>query len=199
MYDGIEYRGFGQHTLWKSWGIRGVPVFEARPTNFTPHRCPRRSDDHAWNTRRVKRCRKSELRLPGDARATTWATLADGGRGEDGMDIRLDSCAKSFWLDAALVAQCRENRQRYRRSYHLNGERWLIWRSRRGFPLYRRLGWEQTQKKLGRSARQSDDAISGQPQVVNATGNPDVKFMHRLPAFHNEHTKVGREMKWLTA
>ncbi len=28
-------------------------------------------------------------------------------------------------------------------------------------------------------------------QVVNATGNPDVKFMHCLPAFHNEHTKAG--------
>ena len=31
--------------------------------------------------------------------------------------------------------------------------------------------------------------------VMKATGNPNVKFMHCLPAFHNEHTKVGREIE----
>jgi ornithine carbamoyltransferase len=32
-------------------------------------------------------------------------------------------------------------------------------------------------------------------RVMKATGNPNVKFMHCLPAFHNEHTKVGREIE----
>jgi ornithine carbamoyltransferase len=32
-------------------------------------------------------------------------------------------------------------------------------------------------------------------KVMKATGNPNVKFMHCLPAFHNEHTKVGREIE----
>lgn len=32
-------------------------------------------------------------------------------------------------------------------------------------------------------------------QVINAISNPNVKFMHCLPAFHNEHTKVGREIE----
>ena len=30
--------------------------------------------------------------------------------------------------------------------------------------------------------------------TVKATGNPDVKFMHCLPAFHDRHTKVGEEL-----
>src|SRR5438445_10187753 len=30
--------------------------------------------------------------------------------------------------------------------------------------------------------------------VVRKTGNPDVKFMHCLPAFHDRQTKVGREV-----
>jgi ornithine carbamoyltransferase len=29
---------------------------------------------------------------------------------------------------------------------------------------------------------------------MRATGNPDVKFMHCLPAFHNTETKVGSEI-----
>jgi ornithine carbamoyltransferase len=30
--------------------------------------------------------------------------------------------------------------------------------------------------------------------TVKATGNPDVKFMHCLPAFHDRHTKVGEDL-----
>jgi ornithine carbamoyltransferase len=30
--------------------------------------------------------------------------------------------------------------------------------------------------------------------VVRRTGNPKVKFLHCLPAFHNRETKVGEEM-----
>jgi len=31
--------------------------------------------------------------------------------------------------------------------------------------------------------------------VVKATGNPAVKFMHCLPAFHNEQTTLGKEIE----
>ena len=30
--------------------------------------------------------------------------------------------------------------------------------------------------------------------AMAATGNPDVKFMHCLPAFHNADTEVGKEI-----
>jgi ornithine carbamoyltransferase len=30
--------------------------------------------------------------------------------------------------------------------------------------------------------------------VIKLTGNPNVKFLHCLPAFHNRETKVGEEM-----
>jgi ornithine carbamoyltransferase len=32
-------------------------------------------------------------------------------------------------------------------------------------------------------------------RAMAATGNPDVKFMHCLPAFHNADTQVGKEIK----
>ena len=31
-------------------------------------------------------------------------------------------------------------------------------------------------------------------ELIAKTGNPQVKFMHCLPAFHDRHTKVGEEM-----
>ena len=31
-------------------------------------------------------------------------------------------------------------------------------------------------------------------KVIELTGNPDVKFLHCLPAFHNRETKVGEEI-----
>jgi ornithine carbamoyltransferase len=31
-------------------------------------------------------------------------------------------------------------------------------------------------------------------ETMKATGNPDVKFMHCLPAFHNTETQVGKEI-----
>ena len=30
--------------------------------------------------------------------------------------------------------------------------------------------------------------------TIEKTGNPDVKFMHCLPAFHNDETKIGKEV-----
>jgi ornithine carbamoyltransferase len=32
-------------------------------------------------------------------------------------------------------------------------------------------------------------------QVMAMSGNPDVKFMHCLPAFHNPDTSVGKDLK----
>ncbi len=31
-------------------------------------------------------------------------------------------------------------------------------------------------------------------KVIKLTGNPDVKFLHCLPAFHNRKTKIGEEI-----
>ncbi len=31
-------------------------------------------------------------------------------------------------------------------------------------------------------------------KMMKASGNPRVKFMHRLPAFHNSETKVGKDI-----
>lgn len=94
----------------------------------------------------------------GDARNNMGNSLMVGAA-KMGMDIRLIA-PKSFWPDAALVAQCREIAS-------VTGARITLTESVEdgvhGVDLYRRLGLDgRTQRSLG-GARQSDDAISGQP------------------------------------
>ncbi len=47
---------------------------------------------------------------------------------------------------------------------------------------------------MGR-ARCDDEPYQVNMDVVKATGNPHVKFMHCLPAFHNNETTVGAEIE----
>ena len=37
--------------------------------------------------------------------------------------------------------------------------------------------------------------VQAYSHTMALTGNPDVKFMHCLPAFHNSDTQVGKEIK----
>ena len=37
-------------------------------------------------------------------------------------------------------------------------------------------------------------SLPGQRQAMKKTGNPDTKFMHCLPAFHNRETEVGEQI-----
>jgi ornithine carbamoyltransferase len=109
-----------------------------------------------------------------------------------GMDVRL--CGpKANWPEDSLVAKCREIVSETGARLTLTddvaegvkGADYLytdVWVSM-GEP---ESVWDQRVKLL-------------RPYQVNAeamtlTGNPDVKFMHCLPAFHNSDTEVGKEM-----
>ncbi len=62
-----------------------------------------------------------------------------------------------------------------------------------GLPLHRRLALDgRARRRVGRAHRRAP-ALPGQSErTVLATGNPDVKFMHCLPALHNTDTEVGQ-------
>lgn len=128
----------------------------------------------------------------GDARNNMGNSLMVGAA-KMGMDIRLIA-PKSFWPDAALVAQCREIAS-------ATGARITLTESVEDGVhgvdfLYTDVWVSMGEPKEAWAERVSlMTPYQVNQQVVNATGNPDVKFMHCLPAFHNEHTKVGREIE----
>ncbi|EAP9194371.1 ornithine carbamoyltransferase [Salmonella enterica] len=191
MYDGIEYRGFGQHIVEELGEYAGVPVWNGLTDEFHPTQIL--ADlmtmlEHAPG----KTLPELSFAYLGDARNNMGNSLMVGAA-KMGMDIRLIA-PKSFWPDAALVAQCREIAS-------VTGARITLTESVEdgvhGVDFLYTDVWvsmgEPKEAWAERVCLMTPYQVN--QQVVDATGNPDVKFMHCLPAFHNEHTKVGREIE----
>ena len=127
----------------------------------------------------------------GDARFNMADSYLVGGA-KLGMDVRIAS-PKSLWPRDEIVDARPLGRERDGRTDHDHrGRRRGASRLRRA--PHRRLGIDG---RGGRGLGGADRAA--QPYQVNAetmaaTGNPDVKFMHCLPAFHNTETEVGKEI-----
>ena len=189
VYDGIEYRGFAQTTVETLAEYAGVPVWNGLTNEFHPTQIL--ADVLTMMEHSYKDLPDISFTYMGDARNNMGNSLMVGGC-KLGMDVRL--CASEhLWPEADLVAQCREIAAETGARLTLTadvaegvkGADYLytdVWVSM-GEP---ESVWEQRIKEL-------------KPYQVNAeamalTGNPEVKFMHCLPAFHNRDTEVGEEI-----
>ncbi|EOI3567367.1 ornithine carbamoyltransferase [Cronobacter dublinensis] len=191
MYDGIEYRGYGQEIVEELGAFAGVPVWNGLTNEFHPTQIL--ADlmtmlEHAPS----KTLREIRFAYLGDAHNNMGNSLMVGAA-KMGMEIRLVA-PKAFWPEAALVEQCRaiaaDTGARIILTEHVDegvdGVDFLytdVWVSM-GEP---KEAWAE------RVALMKPYQIN--QAVINATGNPNVKFMHCLPAFHNEHTTVGRDIE----
>jgi len=189
MYDGIEYRGFEQSIVETLAEYSGVPVWNGLTNEFHPTQFM--ADVLTMTEHSYKDLPDISYCYLGDARNNMGNSLMVGGC-KLGMDVRL--CGpKSFWPEDRLVEICRELAAQTGARLTLtedvtqgvSGADYIhtdVWVSM-GEP---ESVWEERIKLL-------------LPYQVNAntmglSGNPQVKFMHCLPAFHNRETKVGTEM-----
>ncbi|EQB4043371.1 ornithine carbamoyltransferase [Cronobacter sakazakii] len=191
MYDGIEYRGYGQAIVEELGEFAGVPVWngltnEFHPTQILADLMTMREHSPGKTLPQIR------FAYLGDARNNMGNSLMVGAA-KMGMEIRLVA-PKAFWPEEALVEQCRaiaaETGARIILTEHVDegveGVDFLytdVWVSM-GEP---KEAWAE------RVALMKPYQVN--QAVVKATGNPNVKFMHCLPAFHNEHTTVGREIE----
>ncbi|MCD8111397.1 MAG: ornithine carbamoyltransferase [Escherichia coli] len=191
MYDGIEYRGYGQNIVEELGEFAGVPVWNGLTNEFHPTQIL--ADlmtmlEHAPG----KTLPELSFAYLGDARNNMGNSLMVGAA-KMGMDIRLVA-PKSFWPDEALVTQCREIAS-------VTGARITLTEDvEEGVYdvdfLYTDVWVSMGEPKEAWAERVSLMApYQINQQVITATRNPEVKFMHCLPAFHNEHTTVGREIE----
>jgi ornithine carbamoyltransferase len=189
LYDGIEYRGFDQDIVQTLADFAGVPVWNGLTDEFHPTQIL--ADILTMREHSAKPLSEIAYAFLGDARNNMGNSLMVGGA-KLGMDVRLVG-PRDRWPEEHLVEQARSIAAETGARVTLTdsvadgvaGADYLytdVWVSM-GEP---KDVWAERIKLL-------------QPYQINAatmtaTGNPDTKFMHCLPAFHNADTKVGAEM-----
>ncbi len=190
MYDGIEYRGYGQEIVEELGTYAGVPVWngltdEFHPTQILADFLTMLEHSHGKSLKQLK------LAYLGDARNNMGNSLLVGAA-IMGVDIRLVA-PKAFWPDESLVKQCQALAEKSGAHITLTEsvEEGVkdcdflytdVWVSMGEAPE----AWDQRVAQL--------TPYQVNMSVIKLTGNPDVKFMHCLPAFHNDETTVGKEV-----
>ena len=189
IYDGIEYRGFSQATVEELAAYAGVPVWNGLTDEFHPTQIL--ADVLTMIEHSDKPLGQIAYCYLGDARNNMGNSLMIGGC-KLGMDVRL--CApRSLWPQEELVDTCRDLASQTGARLTLTedvdegvaGVDYLytdVWVSMGEADSV----WEERIKLLKPYQVNLD--------VVRRTGNPNVKFLHCLPAFHNRETKIGEEI-----
>lgn len=190
MYDGIEYRGYGQDIVETLANYAGVPVWNGLTTQAHPTQI---LADFMTMKEHIGDRKLSSVKFAylGDARNNMGNSLMEGAA-IMGMDIRLVA-PKACQPEAELVNQCQEIANKTGAKITLTDDvaqgvkdvDFLytdVWVSM-GEP---KEVWDERVKLLTPYQINQD--------VIDLTANPNVKFMHCLPAFHDMNTTVGKQM-----
>ena len=189
MFDAIEYRGFGQDVVEQLAQFAGVPVYNGLSNEFHPTQML--ADMLTMREHSAKPLNSIAFCYIGDARFNTGNSLMITGS-KLGMQVSI--CApESLQPDPKLVATAREIAGQTGASVTVDAD---IDACVRGVDFISTDVW----LSMGEDKSLWHDRIELlKPYQVNAdlirrTGNPQVKFMHCLPAFHDRATKVGAEI-----
>jgi ornithine carbamoyltransferase len=189
MYDGIEYRGFGQAIVEELAAHAGVPVWNGLTDEFHPTQVL--ADLMTMMEHSNKPLEEMKFCYLGDARNNMANSLMVGAS-KMGMDFRA-AAPLSVQPEAKLVQKCRDIalqsggkilltedvKEAVRDADFLYTDVWVSMGEADEV-------WEERIKLL--------KPYQVNQEVIKATGNPEVKFLHCLPAFHNRETKVGEEI-----
>jgi len=188
MYDGIEYRGFGQAIVEELARYAGVPVWNGLTNEYHPTQVL--ADFLTMMEHSDKPLHQVKFAYLGDARNNMGNSLLVGAA-KMGMDFR-SVAPKSVQPNPDLVATAKQIAGQ-------NGAKITITddldKGLKGCDFLYTDVWVS----MGEPEDVWQERIKLlQPYQVNAaalqkTGNPRVKFMHCLPAFHNRQTTVGEE------
>ena len=189
MYDAIEYRGFKQEIVDELAEYAGVPVFNGLTDEFHP------TQMLADVLTMIENCDKplSEIKYVyiGDARNNMGNSLLLIGA-KLGMDVRI--CGpKALLPDAELVEMCEGFAKQSGARITVTDD---IDKAVKGVDFVHTDVWVSMGEPLETWGERIKLLLPYQvtPELMKRTGNPRVKFMHCLPAFHNSETKVGRQI-----
>ena len=189
MYDGIEYRGYGQEIVETLAKYSGVPVWNGL-TN----------EDHPTQVLADFLTIKEHFNKPLDK--ITLAYLGDGrnnmanalliGASKVGMNINIVSPEKLF-PEEALVERCKKVAEESGSIITITSD---INKGVKGIDVIYTDVWvsmgepdEVWKERLEMLLPYRVDM-----NMIKAAENPNVKFMHCLPAFHDLGTTIGKEI-----
>ena len=187
MYDGIEYRGFGQEIVENLAKYSKVPVWNGLTNEFHPTQI---LADFLTIKEKFGKLSGIKLVYMGDARYNMGNSLMVGAA-KMGMDFV--ACApKKYFPAEGLVAECKKIAEATGATITLteNTDEALTGADVVYTDVWVSMGepdavWEERIKELT-------------PYQVNAAAMKKAKatavFMHCLPAFHDLNTKIGKEM-----
>jgi ornithine carbamoyltransferase len=189
MYDAIEYRGFAQETIEELARWAGVPVYNGLTDEWHPTQTL--ADFLTFREHIPKPFGDVAFCYLGDARFNMANSyLVDGAK--LGMDVRI-AAPKSLWPRDEIVALAQSVASETGAQITISED---VAAAVRDADVLLTDVWV--------SMGEPDEAWAERidllkPYQINAetmalSGNPDVKFMHCLPAFHNAETEVGKEI-----
>ena len=189
LFDGIEYRGFGQERVEELAEHAGVPVWNGLTNEYHPTQVL--ADVMTMHEHNARPLTETAYCYLGDARFNMGNSLMVGGA-LFGMDFRI-AAPRALWPEEELVERCRGIAE--------------------GTGARITLSESVEEGVAGADYLHTDVWVSmGEPdsvwaeriellkpyqvnrKTVELTGKTDTKFMHCLPAFHNRDTTVGEQV-----
>ncbi|MFR9722214.1 ornithine carbamoyltransferase [Streptomyces sp. MS19] len=189
MFDAIEFRGAAQSTVEELAAYAGVPVYNGLTDDWHPTQML--ADVLTMTEHSDRPVGELSFAYLGDARnnmgnsyLVTGALL--------GMDVRIVA-PRALWPDEAVQGEARRLAGTTGARITLTED---VAEGVRGVDFVATDVWVS----LGEPASMWDERIAllrpyaVTMEVLRATGNPDVRFLHCLPAFHDLGTEVGRQV-----
>lgn len=187
LYDGIEYRGYGQKVVEEIAKYAGVPVWNGLTNDFHPTQI---LGDMLTIQEHFGHLKGIRLVYMGDARYNMGNSLMVG-CSKLGMDF-VACTSKDFFPARPLVAKCREIAQETGATITLTED---VESATKGADVIYTDVWLSMGESNAAWKQRIDKLL---PYQVNAkvmeNAGPQARFMHCLPSFHDLNTAIGKKV-----
>ena len=187
MFDGIEFRGFAHQTVVDLAKHAGVPVWNgltdtAHPTQILA--------DFLTIQEHIGPLQGTTLVFVGDGRNNMALSLMEGAA-KMGMDFRI-AAPKELHPDDELTKQAKEFASQTGATITITDD--LLEAAKGADVIYTDVWVSMGEEDQFEERIKLLKDYQVTMELLKATGNPNVKFMHCLPAFHDTLTKTGQQV-----
>ena len=186
-FDGIEFRGFEHSTVEELAKYAGVPVWNGLTDLYHPTQI---LADFLTIEEHLGYLKGAKLAFVGDGRNNMANSLMIGSA-KMGLDFRI-AAPNGLHPDPALIEKCREISRETGAKITITDD---LYGAVHGVDFVYTDVWVS----MGEEDKYEEriNLLRGfqvNTALMNATGNPNVKFLHCLPAFHDLNTKTMKEI-----